>query len=227
MENKFDVTFLIGSATRDRPPEKFVLKSIENINEISKNSKYTYEILITSEHEVKGDNVRWIKEEIFSDGCVGAYNSLVSHAKGKYLVFGTDDCFFDDQFYTCIDLLESNIYKNRKLKMLCLGTDNGLGSFLPRGYPKYTVFRVPVISKDTIMNYMNGYIFNPAFKNHYADNWLGFWLTSTFDETIIEIWNTTLHTPDGAPSYNHHNNHDEAVFHQLVQNYISGKRSYV
>ena len=227
MSYEFDVTFLIGSATRDRPPERFVNRSIDNLNEIMSNSKYTYEILVTSEHNVSGKNVRWIKEENYNDGCVGAYNSLVGPSKGKYLAFATDDCTLDDQFDTAIDLLESYAFANRKLKMLCLGTDNGLGSFLPRGYPKYMVFRVPVIAKETITNYLGGYIFHPQFKNHYADNWLGFWLTSTYDETPVEVWNTTLHTPKNAPSYNHHNRHDEAVFHSLVKRYAEGNRSYI
>ena len=45
MSEEFDVTFVMGSATRDRPPERYANRSIDNINEVSKNSKYTYEIL--------------------------------------------------------------------------------------------------------------------------------------------------------------------------------------
>jgi hypothetical protein len=228
MENKFDVTFLIGSATRDRPPEKYVLKSIANINEISKDSKYTYEILVISEQEISGENVRWIKEETYSDGLVGAYNALVPHALGKYLVYAVDDCTFDDKFYTAIDLLESYVYNRREMKILCLGSDNGLGSFLPRGYPKYGVYRYPIIARETVHKYLNGHLFHPSFKNHYADNWLGFWITNMFDETMVEVWNTTIHIPDDAPSYNHHNGSDEQAFHTLVNRFLrSGYRNYV
>ena len=38
MSKNVDVSFLMGSATRDRPPEKYANKSIDNINEISKDS---------------------------------------------------------------------------------------------------------------------------------------------------------------------------------------------
>tara|TARA_R110000765_G_scaffold162875_1_gene267678 strand:+ start:1226 stop:1918 length:693 start_codon:yes stop_codon:yes gene_type:complete len=230
MKEEFDVTFLIGSVTSDRPPEQFVLKTIDNINEISKNSKYTYEILIISEHKVAGDNVRWIEEspEIRSwGGAARAYNALIPHAKGKYLAFGVDDCTYDDQFYTAIDLLESYVYNNRTLKMLLLCSDNGLGAFMPPGYPHYTVARFPIIKRESLTNYFNGKWFNPEFHHHYADNWLGYWALHTFGETIIEVYNTTIHIPEGAPSYNHDNTHDEKVFHQLVKRFHEGYRFYV
>tara|TARA_R110000744_G_scaffold260765_2_gene375669 strand:- start:374 stop:1057 length:684 start_codon:yes stop_codon:yes gene_type:complete len=227
MENKFDVSFLIGSATRDRPPEQYVLKSIDNINKISESSDYSYEILVISEDEVKGENTTWIKEEEYSDGLVGAYNALVPHASGKYLVYAVDDCFFDDKFYTTIDLLESYVYNRRNLKLLCVGSDNGLGSFMPRGYPKYGVYRYPIVGRETVMKYFDGHLFHPWFKNHYADNWLGYWVTHMFDETMVEIWNTTIHIPDGAPSYNHHNTADEAAFNRLVQRFHAGYHRYI
>tara|TARA_R110000824_G_scaffold204786_3_gene389534 strand:+ start:5582 stop:6265 length:684 start_codon:yes stop_codon:yes gene_type:complete len=227
MSKNVDVSFLMGSATRDRPPEKYANKSIDNINEISKDSKYSYEILVISEEEIKGDNVTWIKEGGTPDGCVAAYNALVPHANGKYLIFAVDDCFFDDQIYTAIDLLESYVYNRRQMKLLCVGSDNGLGSFLPRGYPKYGVYRYPIVAKDTVMRYMDGHLFHPAFKNHYADNWLGFWVTHMFDETMVEVWNTTIHIPDGAPSYNHHNDADCAAFNALVQRFQSGYHRYI
>jgi len=227
MSESVDVTFLMGSATRDRPPEKYANKSIDNINEISKNSKYSYEILVTSEHPISGENVTWIKEEEYSDGCVPAYNSLIPHTSGKYLVFAVDDCFFDDQFYTAIDLLESYVYDNRHIKLLTLGSDNGLGSFLPRGYPKYGVYRYPIVAKETVMKYFDGHLFHPTFKNHYADNWLGFWVVHMFDETMVEVWNTTIHIPHGAPSYNHHNDADHAAFNALVKRFVDGHHRYI
>ncbi len=227
MSEEVDVTFLMGSATRDRPPEKYANKSIANINEISKGSKYSYEILVISEHPISGENVRWIPEETYSDGLVGAYNALVPHAKGKYLVYAVDDCFFDDQIYTAIDLLESYVYKRRKLKLLCVGSDNGLGSFMPRGYPKYGVYRYPIVAKDTVMRYMDGKLFHPWFKNHYADNWLGYWVVHMFDETMVEVWNTTIHIPLDAPSYNHHNKSDENAFNALVKRFHSGYHRYI
>mgnify|MGYP003641489837 FL=1 len=227
MSKSVDVSFLIGSNTRDRPPEKYANKSIDNINEISKDSKYSYEILVISEEPISGENVIWVKEEVFSDGLVGAYNALVPHTNGKYLVYAVDDCFFDDQFYTAIDLLESYVYNRRRMKLLALGSDNGLGSFLPAGYPKYGVYRYPIVAKETVMNYMNGHLFHPSFKNHYADNWLGFWVTHMFDETMVEVWNTTIHIPHDAPSYNHHNASDCAAFDALVQRFNAGYRRYI
>jgi len=227
VDNSFDVSFLIASATRARPPEQFVNKTIANINEISKDSKYSYEILVISEEEIAGDNVTWIKEEEYNDGPVGAYNALVPHANGKYLVCTVDDCWFDDQFYTTIDLLESYVYNRRHLKLLCVGSDNGLGSFMPSGYPKYGVCRYPVVAKETVMNFFDGHLFHPWFKNHYADNWLGYWVTHMFDETMVEVWNTTIHIPDGAPSYNHHNNSDKNAFDALVRRFQEGHHRYI
>tara|TARA_R100000664_G_C2756934_1_gene144946 strand:+ start:293 stop:985 length:693 start_codon:yes stop_codon:yes gene_type:complete len=222
-----DVSFLMGSATRDRPPDSYANKAIDNINEIFKDCKYTYEILVISEDEIAGENVRWVKEDEYNDGLVGAYNALVPHARGKYLVYAVDDCFFDDQLYTAIDLLESYVYERRELKLLCVGSDNGLGSFMPSGYPKYGVYRYPIVAKDTVMRHFDGRLFHPWFKNHYADNWLGWWVTHMFDETMVEVWNTTIHIPADAPSYNHHNAADKDAFERLVERHEEGYSRYI
>lgn len=225
-----DLSFLLPSNTKDRPPKQFVEKTIQHINQLNlKNWKY--EILVYSPDEITGDNVRWIKEESFSDGCIQGYNTLYQHAKGEYLIQAGDDYLFDNNFYTAIDLLKSDIYLRRQLKVLILGTDNGLGSFMPRGYPKYTVFRFPIISKDTVTKYLNGHIFHPQFKNHYADNWLGYWITNMFDETPIEVWNTTIHfnkpTQGILESYGHNDHIDHQTFISLVNRFHMGYRSYV
>jgi len=155
MSENIDVSFILPSATRDRPPEKWANKAIDNINEIGKGSKYSYEILVVSEHPVEGENVTWIQDEMRSDGYVAAVNSAIPHANGKY---------------------------------------------------------------------------------HFTDNWLGYWVTLRFDETIVEVWNTTVHIPEGpedpvygvvGPSYNHNNDHDKAVFDSLVQRLHSGYPHYV
>lgn len=219
-----DVSFLLPSNTTDRNPADFVLKSIDNINSLPKG--YSYEILVYSKDKIEGENVTWFEETTFSDGCVAAYNSLVPKANGKWLVHSVDDCFFDDQFYTAIDLLESYVYDRREIKILSLGSDNGLGSFMPRGYPKYGVHRYPIVAKSTVINYFGGYMYNPSFKNHYADNWLGYWITLLFDETMVEVWNTTIHI--GPPtSYNTYNDQDFESFKSLVQRLHAGNISYV
>ena len=212
MNKRIDVSFILPSATRDRPPEKWVHKAINNINEIGRDSNYSYEILIVSEHEVSGENVRWIQDEMKTDGYVAAVNSAIPHARGKYLSLAHDDAWFDENYWSAIELLEGPIYRRRHLKILSLGTDNGLGSFMPRGYPKYACIRCVIVSKDTVMRHMGGCIFNPTFKHHFADNWLGYWVTLMFDETIID---------------NHNNAYDEAVFGKLVQRLHSGYRGYV
>lgn len=210
-----DLSFLLPSNTKDRDIKSFSSVTIDNINNLYGIKNYKYEILVYSPDEVTGENVRWIKETTFSDGCVAAYNALAKAATGKYLVQSGDDYTFDHNFHTAIDLLESSVYARRRFKMLVLGSDNGLGSFMPAGYPKYTACRYPIIAKETVQNLMNGVMFHPLFKNHYADNWLGYWLTMMFDETIVEVWNTTIHIGPPA-SYNTHNDYDFGVFRSLV-----------
>lgn len=222
-----DITFMLPSNTMDRNPSDFVMKSIDNINNLGKSqNKYTYEILVYSKHKIEGENVKWFEEVNFSDGCVAAYNYLVNVSEGKWLVHSVDDCFFDEHLFSAFDLLESYVYNNRKIKMLCLGSDDGLGAYMPPGHPRYLVCRYPIVSKETVMNYFGGFLYHPRFKNHYADNWLGYWLTYMFNETIIEIWNTTVHI--GPPtSYNTHNDYDSSVFSELVGNFHRGINQYV
>lgn len=212
------ISFLIP--TNRQPQSEFVQKSIENINNLPLDGAER-EILVFSPFEVSGPNVTWYEEKTNSDGCVAGYNFLINQCAGKYAVHAVDDCFFDDKFIHAINLLESYIYARRGLKILTLGSDNGLGSFMPQGYPKYSVLRYPIVALETAMTLMNGYFYHPEFKNHYADNWLGYWITRQFDETIIEYWDTTIHI--GPPtSYNHNNDHDFAIFRKLVANYEAG-----
>ena len=221
-----DISFMLPSNTMDRNPSDFVMKSIDNINNLAKlQNKYTYEILVYSKHKIEGENVKWFEEVNFSDGCVAAYNFLVNVSEGKWLVHSVDDCFFDEHLFSAFDLLESYVYDNRRIKILSLGSDNGLGSFMPKGYPKYGVHRYPIVGRETVMNYFGGYLYHPSFKNHYADNWLGYWLTYMFDETMVEVWNTTIHI--GPPtSYNTYNEHDFSVFRELVDKFHKGYQQY-
>lgn len=213
-----DLSFLLPTNTVDRDPKDFALKVINNINSIQGLETFRYEILVYSPTEVAGKNVRWVKEESFSDGCVAAYNKLIINANGKYLIQAGDDYYFDNKFCNAINLLNSPIFSNRKFKMVLLGSSNGVGAYMPPGYPRYLVCRYPIIAKETVMTYLHGHLFHPQFKNHYADNWLGYWITCVFDEPIIELWDTIIHLGP-ATSYNTHNNYDSQIFAELIKRF--------
>jgi len=86
---------------------------------------------------------------------------------------------------------------------------------------RYTIFGYPVFEKETIDNYLDGVVFNPRFKHHYADNWLPYWL-GEMGEYPITCLGTELPGFGGPESSTDNDAYDYGVFVNLVDNFVAG-----
>ena len=125
-----------------------------------------------------------------------------------------------------VDLIESRLFQDRKYKIACLPT-NYHG---PCQLPDYCnvpaiIARYPVFSKQTIVEYLEGFVYHPMFKHHYPDNWLGFWLYKQ-GESPIEINKFDMLTFNNSCD-KIHDTYDENVFKELIKKYENGYKKYV
>lgn len=180
-----DISYLLP--TLGRPGLNQV---IDSIYEQSKG--YEFEILLMSPDSYNDSRILCLNEVVnFRDekcnGQVPCYNVLAREARGKYLVHTMDDHIFTNPIKHSIDLLESDTFKNRKFKICTMKSGNPcplppygtrLGSCLknPIDFGNHLLMRFPVVAKETVMNYLNGYLYHPEFFSHAVDNYLGFYV---------------------------------------------------
>lgn len=215
-----DISFLLPS---NREFSDFGKRVIDNINSLSFNN-LSYEIIFVSPFNVSGHNVINVSDN--NIGCVDAYNKGYKASSGRYVFLCSDDHFFNYNAPNIINIIESNLYKERKYKIICLPTNRHGACKLP----EYTncdsiIARYPVFRRDTIEQYLQGYIYHPSFNHHYPDNWLGYWLAKQGEPAIeydkydmLTFYNTC---------YAHYDTTDELTFKQLIEAYKNGKTSYV
>ena len=173
-------SFLIPT---NRNYKDYAQKVVDNIK---KTCFFEKEILIFSPDVIEEEGVRWFKEESPSHGCVIGYNFLFTKSKGEFIFICNDEYGFinNSSPHLAIEILESSYYKDRKFKILGMGSLIGVfpNEHLTAGYTtvpnfslssrEYRICGYPVFHRETIENHLDGYIFHPAFKHHYADNYL-------------------------------------------------------
>ena len=199
--NKYAMKISYLLATNRQKTYPHVLKqAIDSIN--AQPTKYEYEILVYAEDEVVGDHVRWIKEDIRRGQLYGTNLMMRYFAQGEYMVGVTDDIKFLNSIDLCIDMIESPAFANRKFKicgLACGGTcaippkNTRIGDVMhiKEDMPQGIILRWPVVQKDTIDKYMNGYMVHPRLYHAAGDIWLGYYL-AVMGEPAIEgptrIW---------------------------------------
>jgi len=222
MENKKDISFILPT---NRDPRKYSERVVDNINSLNFYGK-TYEIIVVSPRPVAGDNVVYLAEDEDATGCVNAYNEGYNISTGDYIFLCSDDHYFDLNSPLITEVLNSRLFTNRKYKVVCLPT-NKHG---PCNLPDYTdcdsiIARYPVFTRQTIEEYLGGYVYHPSFRHHYPDNWLGYWLAQQ-GEPAIEINKFDMITFSNSCD-KIHDEHDEKVFRELIAAYENGSQKYV
>ena len=222
MDNKKDISFILPT---NRDFGQFSKKVIDNINSLNFYDK-THEIIVVSKTEITGDNVVYVRESEQASGCVDAYNKGYKVSTGDYIFLCSDDHYFDTNCPLVIEVLKSRLFAERKYKIVCLPT-NKHG---PCNLPDYTncdgiIARYPVFERETVESHLQGYIYNPSFKHHYPDNWLGYWLQRQ-GEPAIEINKFDMLTFSNSCD-KLHDEHDETVFRHLIDDYHTNSKKYV
>lgn len=208
---------------------------IEQINSIP--TDYKYEILVYSQNEIVGANVRHLRETEQA-GPIKAFNEMHKVAHGDISVCLIDDHAPDDpsNFFSFVEFLNSDMFSNRKFKITSFYTghipqrvpilgDTWCGGIAEtRNNREHTTMRFPIVKRETVKKYLNGYIFHPGFIYHAADLWLGFYIGEE-TERGIECQST-------IKQYVHLRNSrfeqtDCLFYHTLKNKYLDGYKEYV
>jgi len=125
-----------------------------------------------------------------------------------------------------VEVLKSRLFADKKLKIACLPTNRHGSCTLP----DYTncegiIARYPVFDRQTVEDYLGGYIYHPVFKHHYPDNWLGYWMSQQ-GEPAIEINKYDMITFNNSCE-KIHDDYDEKEFRRLLKNYDANDGRYV
>jgi len=222
MKDKKDISFILPT---NRDFNKFSKRVIDNINTLNFFGK-THEIIVISPNKIASENTTHIPEEGTNNGCVEAYNVGYKSSTGDYIFLCSDDHYFDKNCVLMIEILKSRLFANKKLKIACLPT-NKHG---PCKLPDYTncdgiIARYPVFARETVEEHLGGYIYHPALKHHYPDNWLGYWMNRQSEPTI-EINKYDMITFNNSCE-KIHDDYDEKEFKRLIENYDTNSGRYV
>lgn len=216
-----DISFILPT---NRNYERFGNRVIDNINGLNFNG-LSYEIIVVSPQLCDRNDVIYVKDPVNSFGCVPSYNLGYNTSTGNYIVLCSDDHIFNIDMPNIIKVLESDLFSIRTYKIVCLPTNNHGSCKLPDYACDGLIARYPVFSRDTIDNYLGGYIYHPSFAHHYPDNWLGYWLTMN-GEPVIEYDRYDMLTFSNS-CYNTHDSLDESTFRELIDKYNKGYMLYV
>lgn len=155
-----------------------------------------------------------------------------------------------------IEFLKSDLFKDRRFKITSIGAGSNTSvhgstcipslSFLPPyplseelKNPKYTqiphkhlIMGYPVFERKTVINELRGFLFNPRFRHHYADNFLPFFLGESGESVQIcletslqgfEVLESQKQISDTTNDFE-----DYKTFCCLVDDFVSGKnKEYV
>lgn len=178
-----DISFLLPTARAVTNPDVLAacIKSI-NVQHLD----LDIEILVYSREEVKGENVKWIKEDGVRGPIYGFNNLAHWVAKADYMVCITDDHMMVNPATKTINHIEDNM-KDRKYKIGGLMPMSCRYCFMPRRgqvlgdspiqeeMPPAALLRFPVLRRDTF-NLLGEHIFHPDLFYHAGDIWLGYFL---------------------------------------------------
>jgi len=201
---------------------QMALRTIEFINSIE--TDHPYKIFVFSPEKIEAPNTVWFKEDPPSNGACRPFDFLAVNADTDYMISVADDNHFSRNVYDSIKLLEGPEFENRKIKLASIiGTDRR-PAYLPGHLNTIKVARHPVFHK-SVLDYLDGHIYNHCFNQHYNDNFLAFYIEKEFGEEIYEIEDIWMETVESL-SFGGQHPEDEHVFWRLVNEYQKGVTKY-
>lgn len=227
-----DISFLIVNGENYESLCKKVVDSIEDsINEY--NIKYSYEIIISSFTEIKDSRIINIIDTNKKYGnTVRCYNEMYKKSTGQYIFILNDDHKFSgSKCLRAIELLKSDAFLNRKLKITSIGAPANLNKFSATCIPELNdvylrptemIMGYPVFERQTVDQHLQGVVFNESFLHHYADNFLPFFISKTDNEPIFCLDSDLIRISEYAVSYSVNDEKDFETYKKLVKNFFEG-----
>jgi|TARA_R110000744_G_scaffold106260_2_gene202539 hypothetical protein len=226
-----DISFLLPTARAVTNPE-VLAACIRGIN--VQHVDLNIEILVYSREEVKGDNVKWIKEDGVKGPIYGFNNLAHWIAKSDYMVCITDDHLMVNPATKTINHIEDNM-KDRKYKIgglmpmacpYCIMPSKGqiLGDLpIEEVMPPAALLRFPVLRRDTF-NLLGEHIFHPDLFYHAGDIWLGYFL-HVMGEPSAEGPTKIKGISDLKNS--EHEVNDCKIVYSLIKKHLNGYTNYI
>jgi glycosyltransferase involved in cell wall biosynthesis len=193
-EGRVDISFLMSSIKRY---EDFGINFVSSIYELAKESKYTFEIIISHPNKIDDDRVVWLEEKE-NFGQEVAFNNCAKISKGDYLFICVDDHIATGDIFGVIDFLNSDLFKDRKYKITTLagGMTDDI-TFVEHSpshphlldeenifnMPRFHVTPFPVVERSTYENLLGGHIMHPKLWSM-ADWYLGAFLYYNGEQAI-------------------------------------------
>jgi len=170
---------------------------VDEIHKIIKSQIDDYEIVCFSPFD-PGPGIKWIKEESNSMGGSLGYNVASLHSEGDIILGITDDIIINSNLKKFHDEVHE-YYSNNSHKQIYgmvpiergenfvdIAEMNTISLkyvypevpivFFKNVYPWFKKPCIPCMSQKILRESMHGFLFNPMFKHHYVDCWLGVWM---------------------------------------------------
>lgn len=151
---------------------------------------HDYEIVIVTPYpESNHDNVRYILDERVG-GSTYAFNQGAPLCRGDWIVVGIDDHVIRYNPYQFLELIDSEYIKGLEYQVINLGSpwrdclDRNLRGYgieldipIHVRHDGWPVITFPSVSKKTIVEKFEGYLFNPYMEHHFVDHWMGLYVS--------------------------------------------------
>lgn len=228
------LSYIIASFRPDAVRE--TLKSIRRL------AKHDHEIIVCTPYpDTDFDNVRFILDDK-KCGSTYAFNKAASVSNGEWVVVGIDDHVINIDINALLDITQHPAIAEMEYQVINLGspwTDclnrNIAGYGIDIGTisidvlnARWPVITFPAVSRKTILEKFDGYIFNPHLQHHFVDHWIGLYVSRKQSDTCIPHANHNSWTAHVSGDYcdRSRDNTDSVMFCKLAARFLQNPTIY-
>jgi hypothetical protein len=210
----FDISFLLAT---NRPYWQFAKPMVDSVVELHKSSELRYEILLCTKEKVDDHRLKLIEEPLVNEGSVLPFNLLNEYACGRYIAVLNDDFILLNKLDPLIDQMVG-----REHRILCMCPEAWDDPENPENYGKIMFggdtanIPFPVISREFIAEFLEGYLFHPRFQHHYSDCWLAFYLSKHFAFRNLLCKEVKMRPTHDLHRHHEHDQSDFEVYRELT-----------
>jgi hypothetical protein len=170
-------------------------KAVEHIEKIA---TCDYEIIICTPHKlnINKSNIKVIQDDDDNIGSNIPVNKCFYESSSEYFFVATDDLLIHPNCFNLIDFMESDIFNERRYKICSVGYEDFHGSkvptfSIPNAIQNVHILSFPAGKKSSVMEDLDGVIFNESYKHIWGDNWLSYFLAAN-DEAPVFMPHTAV-----------------------------------
>jgi glycosyltransferase involved in cell wall biosynthesis len=219
-----DVSFLVPTY---REFSKYAQKTIDSILAVNLKRDYDidYEIIVCSKSPIEYEQIIWVKEPDENQGSVLPINLAYHQARGKYVSLLNDDFNIDNSFPKVLQFMESDTFRDRKIKVSGLYPDKWIEQNDMKWIPDHNwqflpaqMLCFPVVDRENAIKHLGRNLLDSRFKHHWSDVWLTFYIFKKFNETA-PLCKDALIWMREASSSSYNDNVDTGLYFQLTRDF--------